>query len=154
MTVSIHPTALIDPGVELNDHVRVGPYAVVETDTSIGKATPMAAHSAITRYTTMGPQNQVLKAAVLARIPHTMAILSRHHGADLSGSEGSGSYLVLVPRSLVQGYWKSVSVQRPPRAGCPCYSSIKTMIRSPCQTPSSSFFSGMIPDPPLLRRRS
>lgn len=34
--MSIHPTALIDPAAELGVGVKVGPYAIIESDTRIG----------------------------------------------------------------------------------------------------------------------
>jgi UDP-N-acetylglucosamine acyltransferase len=53
----IHPTALVDPGAELDSTVRVGPYAIIERDVRIGANTTIGAHCVISAGTTIGRDN-------------------------------------------------------------------------------------------------
>ena len=53
----IHPSAIVDPGAELDSTVRVGPYAIVERDVRIGANTTIGAHCVIAGGTTIGRDN-------------------------------------------------------------------------------------------------
>lgn len=70
--MSIHPTALIDPGARLGEKVSIGPYAVIEADTEIGDGSRIAAHVVIKRYTRLGRNNQVAEHAVLGGEPQDL----------------------------------------------------------------------------------
>lgn len=67
--MSIHPTALVDPGARLGAGVTVGPYAVIEADAEIGDGCHIAAHAVIKRHTRLGRDNQVAEHAVLGGEP-------------------------------------------------------------------------------------
>jgi UDP-N-acetylglucosamine acyltransferase len=47
MGVKVHPTALVDKSVELGDEVTVGPYAIVQGRTTIGRGTVIENHATI-----------------------------------------------------------------------------------------------------------
>jgi len=53
----IHPSAIIDPGAELDATVRVGPYAIIEHDVRIGPGSTIGAHCVIGSGTTIGRDN-------------------------------------------------------------------------------------------------
>lgn len=53
----IHPSAIVDPGAELDASVRVGPYAVIEADVRVGAGTAIGAHCVIGTGTTIGRDN-------------------------------------------------------------------------------------------------
>ncbi|MCP5264593.1 MAG: acyl-ACP--UDP-N-acetylglucosamine O-acyltransferase [Burkholderiaceae bacterium] len=53
----IHPTAIVDPGAEIDRSVTVGPYAVIGAEVSIGARTQVGAHCVIDGRTTIGVEN-------------------------------------------------------------------------------------------------
>jgi UDP-N-acetylglucosamine acyltransferase len=71
--MSIHPTALVDPGARLGKRIRIGPYAIVEDYTELGDETHLHAHSVIRRYTSLGPDNTVHEGAVLGGEPQDLS---------------------------------------------------------------------------------
>lgn len=74
----VHPTAVVDPGAELDDDVEVGPYAVVGPGARVGRGTRLLAHAVVTGPTTLGEGNEVHPFAVLGGAPQA----KRHHGGE------------------------------------------------------------------------
>jgi UDP-N-acetylglucosamine acyltransferase len=68
---TIHPTALVAPGAEL-DGVAVGPYAVIGEGVRIGAGTTVGAHAVIEGPTTIGRDNKIFAHAVLGGAPQDM----------------------------------------------------------------------------------
>jgi UDP-N-acetylglucosamine acyltransferase len=54
----IHPTAVIQPGAELDPSVEVGPYAVIDAGVSIGAGCRVGPHVYLTGQTTIGRNNE------------------------------------------------------------------------------------------------
>ena len=59
MATEIHPTAIIEPGAELDDGVIVGAYAYIGPRVTIGKGTEVMHHATVDGATTMGAGNEV-----------------------------------------------------------------------------------------------
>ncbi|MBU0729699.1 MAG: acyl-ACP--UDP-N-acetylglucosamine O-acyltransferase [Proteobacteria bacterium] len=57
--MSIHPTAIIDPGAELDSSVTVGPYAIIEKGVKIGAGSEVAGHAVISGSTFIGERNKI-----------------------------------------------------------------------------------------------
>ncbi|MFA7504659.1 MAG: acyl-ACP--UDP-N-acetylglucosamine O-acyltransferase [Burkholderiaceae bacterium] len=53
----IHPSAIVDPGAELDSTVRVGPYAIIEPGVRIAAGTSVGAHCVVGAGTTIGRDN-------------------------------------------------------------------------------------------------
>lgn len=72
MTVSIHPTAIVDAGATLGEDVRIGPYCVVGQNAVLGDRVALHAHVVIEGRTTVGSDSEVYPFAVLGAPPqHT-----------------------------------------------------------------------------------
>ncbi len=72
MATDIHPSAVIDPSVELGVDVRIGPYVVVGIDAKIGDGTFLESHTVIKDFTELGSNNHVHSHAVIGGEPqHT-----------------------------------------------------------------------------------
>ena len=69
MSTQIHPTALIDPSIDLGVEVRVGPYAIIEAGCVIGDYCEIRAHAVICKGTLMGPHNQIGYGAIIGAEP-------------------------------------------------------------------------------------
>jgi UDP-N-acetylglucosamine acyltransferase len=68
MTVSVHPTAVIDPGTVLDTAVVVGPYAVLGPGVTIGQGTRVSPHAVI-EHSVIGRDCLIGTGAVLGAPP-------------------------------------------------------------------------------------
>lgn len=59
----IHPTAIVDPGAELDSSVTVGPYTLVGPHVKIAAGTTVASHVVIEGHTTIGRDNRIFQFA-------------------------------------------------------------------------------------------
>ena len=59
MATQIHPTAIIEPGAQLDDGVTVGAYAYIGPRVEIGKGCVIHHHATVERRTIMGENNEV-----------------------------------------------------------------------------------------------
>lgn len=57
----IHPTAVVDPGAELDGSVEVGPFAVIGPGVEIGAGTRVGPHAVIRGPTRIGRDNQIFQ---------------------------------------------------------------------------------------------
>jgi len=69
---SIHPQALIEPGVELGVGVEVGPFSVIETGARIGDGCRIASHVLIKSAARLGKECRVFKGAVVGTEPQDL----------------------------------------------------------------------------------
>jgi UDP-N-acetylglucosamine acyltransferase len=65
----VHPTAVVDPGADLDEGVEVGPYAVVGADVRIGAGTWIGPHAVLEGPLEMGRENRVFAGAVIGTEP-------------------------------------------------------------------------------------
>ena len=65
----IHPTAVVDPGAEIDSSVTVGPYTVIGPDVQIGLGTTVAAHCVIEGHTRIGRDNRIFQFNSIGAIP-------------------------------------------------------------------------------------
>ncbi len=69
MATQIHPTAIVDPKIDLGVEVKIGPYAIIESGCVIGDYTEVRAHAVICKGTLMGRRNQIGYGAVIGAEP-------------------------------------------------------------------------------------
>jgi UDP-N-acetylglucosamine acyltransferase len=67
--MSIHPTAIIDPGARLATGVNVGAYSVIGADVEIGEGTWIGPHAVINGPTRIGRDNKIFQFASLGEAP-------------------------------------------------------------------------------------
>lgn len=75
---SIHSTAVVTPGAELDSGVQVGPYAVIGPHVRIGKDTCVGPHSVVEGRTTIGCDNRIFQFASVGAVPQDM----KYRGED------------------------------------------------------------------------
>lgn len=68
MNARLHPTAIIDPGAELDATVEVGPYSIIGARVSIGAGTRVGAHVVLDGPMQIGRDNQIFPFAALGAI--------------------------------------------------------------------------------------
>ena len=66
---SIHPTAIIEPGAELDASVSVGAYSVIRAGVRVGAGTSIGAHCVIEGRTTIGRDNRIFQFCSLGAVP-------------------------------------------------------------------------------------
>lgn len=71
--MTIHPTAVVDPGAELAEGVVIGPYAVIGKDVKIGADTRVEAHATISGPTTIGERNLIGSFTVIGGDPQDLS---------------------------------------------------------------------------------
>src|SRR5574341_2653641 len=69
MSVTVHPTAVIDPSAELDDGVDVGPYAVIGPRVAVGTGTIIGPHAVIVQDVSIGRANHIDAGVVVGGAP-------------------------------------------------------------------------------------
>jgi len=78
MSVTIHPTAIVDPAAELGTDVEIGPYSMVGAKAKLGDRTRLVSHVVIDGDTRLGEDCVVHPFAMLGAAPQHLA----HRGED------------------------------------------------------------------------
>ena len=73
MTVTIHPTAIVEKGAELGDNVTVGAYSIIGPDVSIGNDTQVGPHVVIDGHTKIGTGNRFYSFSSIGTPPQSVA---------------------------------------------------------------------------------
>ena len=66
---SIHPTAIIEPGVKIGNKVKIGAYTVIEGDVEIGDCCDIGPHVMVGEGTRIGEGCRIFKGAAVGLIP-------------------------------------------------------------------------------------
>jgi UDP-N-acetylglucosamine acyltransferase len=67
--VDCHPTAVIHPGAQLAEGVRVGPYSIIGEHVTLGQDTIVEASSVVDGFTTIGKRNRIFPFASIGMEP-------------------------------------------------------------------------------------
>jgi UDP-N-acetylglucosamine acyltransferase len=70
--MSIHPTAVVEQGAQIDPTCEIGPFAVVGPHVRMGPRNVLSAHAVVTGRTTLGEGNRVFPHAVLGEIPQDL----------------------------------------------------------------------------------
>lgn len=71
--MTIHSTAIVDPGAELGANVTIDPYAVIDANVRIGDNVCIGPHVVICAHTTIGADCNIHAGAVLGDLPQDLA---------------------------------------------------------------------------------
>jgi len=66
---SIHTTAIIEPGAQLDDNVSVGAFSIVREHVRIGSGTAIGPHCVIEGRTTIGRDNRIFQFCSIGAVP-------------------------------------------------------------------------------------
>lgn len=69
MAALIHPSAIVDPGAEIDDSVSIGPCSVIGPHVKIAAGTTVGPHCVIEGHTTIGRDNRIFQFSSLGAIP-------------------------------------------------------------------------------------
>ena len=85
--MSIHPTAIVDPGAKLAKDVAVGPYSVIGPRVEVGEGTSIGAHVVLDGRTRIGKRNQIWHFASIGAPPQD----KKYQGEDTAVEIGDGN---------------------------------------------------------------
>lgn len=85
----IHPTAIVDPGAEIESNVSIGPYAIIKSDSHIGSGTEIGPYTTIDQYVTVGQNCRIFQYASIGAAPQDL----KFHGEKTSLSIGRGTVI-------------------------------------------------------------
>jgi UDP-N-acetylglucosamine acyltransferase len=68
----IHPTAIVDPGAELDSGVKIGPYSIIGKHVFIGSGTTVGPHVVIDPYTIIGMNCRIFQFASIGAEPQAL----------------------------------------------------------------------------------
>ncbi|MCS6813371.1 MAG: acyl-ACP--UDP-N-acetylglucosamine O-acyltransferase [Cyanobacteria bacterium] len=71
--MTIHPTAVIEPGAQLGENVTVGAYSVIDRDVQLGDGCAIGSHVSILGHTILGAGCRVHAGAVIGDLPQDLA---------------------------------------------------------------------------------
>jgi len=72
MSVSIHQTAVVDPGARVGTGVVIGPYCVIGAGVSLGDGVKLHSHVVVAGRTTIGPNTHVYPFASIGHQPQDL----------------------------------------------------------------------------------
>ncbi|WP_434618834.1 acyl-ACP--UDP-N-acetylglucosamine O-acyltransferase [Azospirillum sp. B2RO_4] len=72
MTVSIHPSAIVDPAAKLGEGVDIGPFCVVGPDVTLGDGVRLVSHVAVDGRTTIGAETVIYPFASIGHRPQDL----------------------------------------------------------------------------------
>ncbi|HSD51017.1 MAG TPA: acyl-ACP--UDP-N-acetylglucosamine O-acyltransferase [Candidatus Methylomirabilis sp.] len=67
--VTLHPTALVEPGAELADGVSVGPYTLIGPHVRVGPGTTIGSHTVLEGWTEIGRDSRIGAHVVIGASP-------------------------------------------------------------------------------------
>jgi len=112
--MTIHPTAIVEPGARLGTGVTVGPFCIVGSDVSLGDEVELISHAVVTGRTSVGARTRIFPFASVghrpqdlkyAGEPSTLSIGSdctiREHVTINPGTAGGGMRTVVGDHCLL-----------------------------------------------------
>ena len=71
--MTIHSTAIVDPGAQIGSGVEIGPYSVIGPEVKIGEGTVIQSHVVIEGDLTIGTKNFVGHGAIIGTFPQDLS---------------------------------------------------------------------------------
>jgi UDP-N-acetylglucosamine acyltransferase len=100
--MAIHPTAVVEPGAQIDATCEIGPYAVIGANVKLGARNVLEAHAVVKGRTTLGDGNRVFSHAVIGEVPQDL----KYRGEPTSLVVGDGNTFrecVTINLGTVQG---------------------------------------------------
>jgi UDP-N-acetylglucosamine acyltransferase len=98
----IDTRAVIDPGAELDEGVKVGPFAIIDAAVRIGRGTEIGPHAVIRGPTTIGRDNRIFQFASVGEDPQDKKYAGEETRLEI-GDRNHIREFVTVHRGTVQG---------------------------------------------------
>ena len=99
----IHPTAVIEPGADLAEDVRVGPFCWVGPKARLGAGTTLISHVTVTGRTAVGERNTVWPNAVIGGDPQDLKFAGEDTTLEV-GDDNEIRECVTLPRGTANDH--------------------------------------------------
>lgn len=93
--MSIHPTAIVAHGAELDPTVEVGPYAIIGPKVRIGAGTRVGSHAVIDGRTTIGRDNRISPFASIGGVPQDLKYAGEDSTLEIGDANQIREYVTL-----------------------------------------------------------
>ncbi len=70
--VTIHATSVVEPGAQLGEGVRIGPFCVVGAEVTLGDGCELISHAVVAGRTTIGPRARIFPFASIGHQPQDL----------------------------------------------------------------------------------
>jgi len=87
--VTIHPTAVVEPGAKFAPGVSIGPYAIIGGAVSLGEGTVVMSHASVIGNTTIGKNCKIFQSSVIGGVPQDL----KYRGEDTRVEIGDNNYI-------------------------------------------------------------
>lgn len=87
--MTIHPTAIVDPGAEIAPGVTIGPYSVIGPNVKIGPGTVVGSHCVFEGWTEIGPDCRITHSVCLGQEPQDV----KYKGEETYVRIGAGNLI-------------------------------------------------------------
>ena len=98
----IDARAIVDPGAQLAEGVKIGPFSLIGPDVMIGSGTQIASHVVVVGHTRFGRNNQVYSFSTIGEAPQDL----KYHGEPTHLEIGDDNVIreaAVIHRGTVQG---------------------------------------------------
>ncbi len=93
--MSVHATAVIADGAEIDKSVEIGPYSIIGPQVKIGADTIIGSHVIIEGDTTLGKNNRVFQFASLGAIPQDLKFRGENTRLEVGDSNQIREYVTM-----------------------------------------------------------
>jgi UDP-N-acetylglucosamine acyltransferase len=113
---TIHPTAIVEPGAQLAETVKIGPYCVVGSDVTLADEVELVSHVVIAGHTSIGARSRIYPFASLGQPPQDLKYkgertslvigaqnIIREHATMNPGTAGGGGLTQVGDHGLFMG---------------------------------------------------
>jgi UDP-N-acetylglucosamine acyltransferase len=100
--MSIHPTAIIDPGAKLHPGIKVGPYCTIGADVELGEGCELVSHVVMAGPTKIGSHNRFFPFSSIGLAPQDLTYSGEPTRLEI-GDHNTIREFVTVNRGTVKG---------------------------------------------------
>jgi len=100
--MSIHPTALVDPGAQLHPSCRIGPYCVIGPQVELGEGCELVSHVALHGPTKIGARNGFFPFSSIGMAPQDQSYAGEPTRLEI-GDHNKIREFVTINRGTVKG---------------------------------------------------
>lgn len=99
----IHPTAIVDTDADIESGVKIGPFCIVEGDTSIGSGTVLESSVRVIRGTHIGKNNTISHGAAFGGLPQSIGFDPNIKSGLIIGDNNTFREQTVFHRGTVEG---------------------------------------------------
>ncbi|HMK22358.1 MAG TPA: acyl-ACP--UDP-N-acetylglucosamine O-acyltransferase [Terriglobales bacterium] len=100
--MSIHPTAIVDPGAKLHPSCHVGPYCTIGADVELGEGCELISHVAMAGPTKIGSHNRVFPFSSIGLAPQDLTYAGEPTRLEI-GDHNTIREFVTINRGTIKG---------------------------------------------------